>query len=69
MSNTRKNEKAVSRRSFMQIAGLGAGAAGAMALGTATGSTEADAADSDARKSGGYRETDHIRTYYEYLRF
>ncbi len=54
------------RRSFMRLAGLGAGAAGAsMGLGAA----EASADEAGAADVGGYRETEHVKTYYRMARF
>jgi hypothetical protein len=69
MNNTRKETGSMSRRSFMQVAGLGAAAAGAAALAAGGGSREAEAAESPAANGSGYRETDHIRAYYEFSRF
>ena len=61
----RKDEQPVStkRREFLKLAGL-AGAATAVAVGGAVTATEAKAAAGD-----GYRETKHVKTYYELARF
>ncbi len=54
------------RRSFLKLAAFGL-AAGA-AAGTA-GEGEADAAGRDGEKrAAGYRETDHVRRYYDLAR-
>lgn len=59
--------RGASRRGFLRLAGIGtvAGAAGAVAGGVA--------APAQARESGpgrvGYRETEHVRTYYDLARF
>jgi nitrous oxide reductase len=59
------------RRDFLRLAGLGGVAAGAAAL--AGGAPEAAAAEAGAagpRRGGtGYRETEHVRRYYELARF
>ena len=54
------------RRDFLKLAGVGAVAGGAAALG-ATKKTEAAAAE--APPSRGYRETDHVRKFYRTARF
>ncbi len=61
-----KGQGAVKRRDFLKQAGLVAGTAGAAAV--MAGSKKAEAAEADQAKSG-YRETDHIRTYYELAKF
>lgn len=60
-----KQEKlSVARRSFFKKAGLGVGALGAAA---AFGSgSQAEAAESEG---GSYRETEHVKKYYELLKF
>ncbi|MCI0429730.1 MAG: twin-arginine translocation signal domain-containing protein [Rhodospirillales bacterium] len=54
------------RRGFLKLAGVGALAGGAAALG-ATKKAEAKAAEAPSGR--GYRETDHVRTYYRTARF
>ena len=62
----RKEKQQVARRDLLKIAGLG-GAAGAAAIATAAGKAEA-AAEVDSKGSG-YRETEHVRTYYDLAKF
>lgn len=60
----RQDEKAVTdRRSFLKLAGAGVAASGAA---VAAGSPAA--AESKPRE-GLYRETDHVKRYYELARF
>jgi hypothetical protein len=64
-----KEDRATSidRRSFLKKAGLTAGTVGAVAVATAA---EAAVSSEDAAPGGdGYRETEHVRTYYELARF
>lgn len=57
------------RRGFLKLAGLGAGAA-AGAVATAVAGKPAEAAEVPPETQGrGYRETPHIRKYYELARF
>ena len=62
-----RRERGASRRGFLRIAGIDAlsGAAGAVAGGVA--------APAKAREAGpgrvGYRETEHVRRYYDLARF
>jgi len=62
-----RREHVASRRGFLRIAGIGtvAGAAGAVAGGVV--------APAQARETGpgrvGYRETEHVRRYYDLARF
>ena len=63
MSDT-KEIRSTSRRDLLKLAGLAAGVAG-----VAAASGPAKAAPSAARAGdGGYRETDHVRKYYELAR-
>jgi hypothetical protein len=63
---TRKEKQRVARRDLLKFAGLG-GVAGAAALTATAGNNEAAAAEDV--KSGGYRETQHVRTYYDLAKF
>jgi len=62
----RKEKQRVARRDLLKIAGLG-GVAGAAAIATAAG--KAEAAAETAPKGSGYRETAHVRTYYDLAKF
>ena len=64
MQESKKKEVVADRRSFLKLAGTGAVAGGAALI---TGGTAAEAGE--AKPSGAlYRETDHIRRYYELAR-
>ena len=54
------------RRDFLKLAGLGAVAGGAAALGRAK---KAEAAAPDAAPGRGYRETEHVKKVYRSARF
>jgi DMSO/TMAO reductase YedYZ molybdopterin-dependent catalytic subunit len=55
------------RREFLRLAGLGAGAA---AVATAVAGGEARAVEAEPESRGqGYRETPHVRKYYQLARF
>ena len=57
-----KDDKTLSRREFFKTAGLSAGAAG-VAVAAAGGS--AGAAEPVKKNAAGYRETEHVRKYYD----
>ncbi len=57
---------AAGRRDFLKLALLGVAGS---ALAATTGRGEADAAESTGQPQAGYRETAHIRTYYDLARF
>ncbi|MCC7015736.1 MAG: twin-arginine translocation signal domain-containing protein [Rhodospirillales bacterium] len=59
----KKDIRTTSRRDLLKMAGLAAGAAGAAA---AAGATKA--APVEREKDGGYRESEHVRKYYELAR-
>jgi nitrous oxide reductase len=56
----------VARRDLLKVAGLG-GVAGAAALASKAG--KAEAATGEEVKGSGYRETEHVRTYYDLAKF
>ncbi len=62
-----KDIKSPERRSFFKKAGLSAGAVGVAAMGLPE---TASAAELGSGKTGGsgYRETDHVKRYYEIAR-
>ncbi len=62
-----KQTKSIPRREFLRKAGMTSGAVGAAAVALSTGQTKA--AISPAKEdSAGYRETEHVRTYYRLAR-
>ncbi len=67
MDRKTRQSEALSRRSFMQLAGLGAGAAGVAATGLAARPAPAKAAP-ESKTAVGYRETEHVKTYYALAR-
>lgn len=64
-----KNEKSgVNRRDFFRTATLGSAAAAGAAI--AFGTEEAEAAEAPVSPTAaGYRETAHVKTYYELAKF
>lgn len=57
-----KDKEAPARREFLKLAGLGTGAA--VAAGLSSGVARAAAPEVEKTEAG-YRETDHVRRYYE----
>jgi nitrous oxide reductase len=66
--DTKEKQTGVSRRAFFRTAAIGsAAAAGAAVVG---GTDEAEAAEAPTSPSAaGYRETAHVKTYYELAKF
>ena len=62
MTKTKK-----SRRDFLKVAGITGGAVGVAAV--ALASKSATAAAPESGKTSGYRETEHVKKYYELARF
>jgi len=62
----KKEPKSVDRRDFFRKAGFGAGAAGIAAVALRS---EANAGTVESPKGDGYRETDHVKKFYELARF
>ncbi len=65
MKTTEDSQK-VARRDLLKLAGLG-GVTGAALMASSTG--KAGATVEAGRKDSGYRETEHVRTYYELAKF
>ena len=63
-----KEVKSMARRSFFRTAGLGVGAVGAAAVSLATGQSEA-AEPAKSPTAAGYRETPHVKKFYELAKF
>jgi hypothetical protein len=66
MMSDKAKEATTGRRDFLKLAGLGTVVGGAALL---TGRRPSEAATPAAEKGSGYRETEHIRTYYSTARF
>lgn len=66
MAGSEKNG-ATDRRGFLKVFGLGTAAAGVAVLGTGEEVEASDAAPGNER--AGYRETAHVRTFYDSARF
>lgn len=65
MKDDRK-PKSLRRREFLKVAGLAGGASGIAAV--AGGSVGTKAGGADGGKPSGYRETEHVKKYYESTR-
>ena len=66
---SKRDKKGIPRREFLKTAGLAAGAAGTAAAALTAGPSKAAESGGKARTSAGYRETEHVRKYYELARF
>ena len=65
MSNKPK-EATTGRRDFLKLAGLGTVVGGAALV---SGQKASEAAEPVSGKGSGYRETEHVRTFYSSARF
>lgn len=65
----RKDLKSPERRSFFAKAGIGLGAAGAVASGLAGGAAQAETKTDRGHLKSQYRETEHVKRVYEAARF
>jgi hypothetical protein len=63
-----KQAAAIDRRDFFRKASLGAGVAGAAAAGLAASKVKAAEPGAGASNGAGYRETAHVKKYYELAR-
>jgi hypothetical protein len=59
-------DTAVGRREFLRLSGVAAATGGAA---LAVGGSESQASETLEAASSGYRETDHVKTYYRLARF
>lgn len=66
---SKKAAAKLGRRDFFRKAGLGAGAAGVAAVGLSTSEGSAAVPGRDAVTGEGYRETEHVKKFYELARF
>lgn len=64
--SAKRDEEVGARRDFLKLAGLAAVTGGGV---LATGSQPAEAAPAQDSGAGGYRETEHVKTYYGLARF
>jgi len=66
-----KSKEAISidRRDFFRKMTLGAGVAGAAAAGLAASQTRAAEPARDSAQGAGYRETAHVKKFYDLARF
>ena len=62
-----ETKRSLPRRDFLKAAGLAGGAVGVAAVALTAKSSQAAAPA--GRKESGYRETEHIRKYYESARY
>jgi hypothetical protein len=65
----KKETAAINRRDFFRKASLGVGVAGAAAAGLSASKAKAAEPDADASKGAGYRQTAHVKKFYELSRF
>lgn len=61
--------KSSKRRDFLKLAGLGAGVAGAAAVGFGTPKAKAVVDKPGGQPEAGYRESEQVKTYYRLARF
>ena len=65
---SKRETTAIDRRDFFRKASLGAGVAGAAAAGLSASKVEAAEPVACASNSAGYRETAHVKKFYELAR-
>jgi hypothetical protein len=65
--DTQRAPAAIGRRAFIRKTGLGAGALGAAAV--ALGGARPAQAAAEPVTGVGYRETEHVKTYYKLAKF
>ncbi len=66
---SKKQAAAVNRRDFFRKVSRGVGAAGAAVAGLSATKAKAVEPGTDASTGAGYRETAHVKKYYELARF
>lgn len=64
-----KGDRNTDRRSFLKFAGIGGVATGAAALASPLSSAEAAGLEEVQRGDAGYKETAHVKTFYDTARF
>ena len=65
----RKEREALPRREFLKTAGLVGGAAGVAATALSSEEAAAKQPTGDDARGTSYRETEHVKTYYDLARF
>lgn len=65
---SKRKTAAIDRRDFFRKASLGVGVAGAAAAGLSASKAEAAEPVADASNGAGYRETAHVKKFYELSR-
>ncbi len=65
---SKRETTAIDRRDFFRKASLGVGVAGAAAAGLSASKVEAAEPVAGASKGAGYRETAHVKKFYELAR-
>ncbi len=65
---SKKETAAIDRRGFFRKASLGVGVAGAAAVGLSASKAKAAEPVAGASKGAGYRETAHVKKFYELSR-
>lgn len=65
----KKDVTSLGRRDFFRKAGLGAGAVGAAAVALSSGEGQAAEPVEKSANSVGYRETEHVKKFYELAKF
>ena len=66
---TEAKKTALARRDFFKVAGLGAGAAGAAAVVMRTTGAVAEQRPDGRSSKAGYRETEHVKKFYQLARY
>ena len=65
---TRIDKTKVGRRDFLRVLGAGAGAAAATA-GPLVTAAKADSENNDEKRKSRYKESDHVKAYYQTNRY
>lgn len=68
MTDKPTKDRGVSRRGFMRLLGVGAGASSAALSATASQAASPAEVGRADDSSAGYRESEHVRTYYSHAR-
>lgn len=66
---TSSNGMVRERRAFLRLAGAGIAAGGVAAVAVGSGTGQAEAAAGTRQQDAGYRETEHVKKFYDSARF